>query len=308
MDVERNRPALNPVAPGLARRRWLPPGAAARIDQLWAIALKTIRDPAGLTGLIIVLPLLFVSLFPEVIGARDPLAINPSIRMQPPSTTYLFGTDDFGRDLFSRVVYGMRVSIFSSLGVVLGAALVGVSLGLAAGSASNWIDGLIMRTSDLFIAFPSLILAMAIVAVLGPSLQNSMLALVVIWWPQYARLARAQAITIAHMPYVEAARCVGTSRVGIMLRHILPNSFSPILVKLTLDIGAAILLTAGLSFLGLGVKPPEPELGALVTEGRQFLLVDWWYSTIPGLFIFLAVLGFNLVGDSLRDALDPTLR
>jgi peptide/nickel transport system permease protein len=228
--------------------------------------------------------------------------------MQPPSITYLFGTDDFGRDLFSRVVYGMRVSIFSSLGVVMGAALVGVTLGLAAGSASNWIDGLIMRTSDLFIAFPSLILAMAIVSVLGPSLQNSMLALIVIWWPQYARLARAQAITIAHMPYVEAARCVGTSRVGIMVRHILPNSFSPILVKLTLDIGAAILLTAGLSFLGLGVKPPAPELGALVTEGRQFLLVDWWYSTIPGLFIFLAVLGFNLVGDSLRDALDPTLR
>jgi peptide/nickel transport system permease protein len=287
--------------------RWTPP-AFVRLGGLPGLAAKVIHDPPGLIGLLIIIPILVVSVFPGVTGQRDPLAIAPAMRLLAPAATYPFGTDEFGRDLFARVLYGTQVSIFSSLAVVSGAAVLGVCLGVVAGFTAGWVDGVIMRTADVFIAFPSLILAMAIVAVMGPSLQHAMLALIIIWWPQYARLARGQAISIAHMPYVEAARCVGVGALGIMVRHILPNGYSPLLVKATLDIGAAILLTAGLSFLGLGVQPPNPELGALVTEGRQFLLVAWWYSTIPGLVIFLAVLGFNLVGDTLRDALDPTLR
>lgn len=271
------------------------------------VLLKISREPAGVTGLLIVVPVVLISLVPGVVATRDPLLIDPFVRLQAPSATYLFGTDEFGRDLFARVVYGTQVSLFAALTVVLAAAIVGVSLGLVAGFASSWPDALIMRVADLFIAFPSLVLAMAITAVLGPSLPHAMLALVTVWWPQYARLARAQAISVTHMPYVEAARAVGGGDAWILTRHVLPNSVSPLVVKTTLDIGRAVLTTAALSFLGLGVKPPQPELGALVTAGREFLLVAWWYSTIPGFVIFLAVLGFNLVGDSLRDALDPTL-
>lgn len=290
------------------RRTALGRAVSPRAKTTLATLLRVLRDPAGVAGLLIVVPLAVVSLVPGALGASDPLKIDPAIRLEAPTADHLFGTDEFGRDLFARVLYGTQVSLFAALAVVFGAAAVGVALGLVAGFLSGWIDALIMRAADLFIAFPSLILAMAITSVLGPSLPHAMLALITVWWPQYARLARAQAIAVTHMPYVEAARCVGGGDAWILTRHVLPNSVSPLLVKTTLDIGRAILITAGLSFLGLGAKPPQPELGALVTDGRQFLLVAWWYSTIPGLFIFLAVLGFNLVGDSLRDALDPSLR
>jgi len=195
-----------------------------------------------------------------------------------------------------------------ALGIITGTSIVGTLVGLVAAYIGGAIDDLLMRFADVFISFPALIMAMGIVSLLGASLGNAMLTLVVIWWPQYARLARGQTLRIKELPYVEAARALGASDARILWRHILPNVVQPILIKASLDVGLAILTTASLSFLGLGAKPPSPELGALITQGRTFLLTAWWYATFPGLFIFLSVLGFNLLGDSLRDVLDPTLR
>ncbi len=268
---------------------------------------RLFKGGLGLLGLLIVAVLLAVSLFPGVFARQDPYAINADARMRFPSRSHPFGTDELGRDLYSRVVYGTGISLGSALLVVGVSGVVGTGLGIVAGYYGGWINDLFMRLSDVFIAFPGLIMAMALVSFLGPSLTNAMLALIIIWWPQYARLARSQVVVEKAKPYVEAGRAVGRSDLGLVLRYILPNSWVPLLVKGTLDIGLAILLTSSLSFLGLGAKPPSPELGSLVTQGKEQLLTAWWYSTFPGMVMFLAVLAFNLLGDSLRDALDPTL-
>ncbi len=269
---------------------------------------RWVTNPLGLFGLAIISLFTFTALFPGAITTEDPLSVEPNIRLLPPSRSHYFGTDELGRDLFSRVAYGTRISLLSALVAVFGATLVGTGLGLFAGYFGGKLDEGIMRVSDVFISFPSLILAMALVAVLGRGLGNAMLAVTFVWWPQYARLTRGQVLVLRRVAYVEAARSTGATNWRILWRHILPNGMPVVLVKASLDIGTAVLITAGLSFLGLGVRPPTPELGALVTQGREFLLSAWWYATFPGFAIFAIVFGFNLVGDTLRDILDPTLR
>jgi peptide/nickel transport system permease protein len=249
-----------------------------------------------------------IVLFPSLFATHDPFIISAGEIHAPPSSENWFGTDELGRDVYSRVIYGVRISLGSGLFVVLGALVIGAVVGTYAGYRGGGIDNALMRIADVFLAFPGLVMAMAFVAALGPGLRNAMLALIIIWWPQYARLVRGQVLVLKEFPYVEAARATGARDIRILVRHMLPNFFAPLFVKGTLDVGHAILLTAGLSFLGLGAQPPTPELGAMVTTGRLHILTSWWYSTFPGLAIFIAVLAVNLVGDGLRDLLDPTLR
>ena len=252
--------------------------------------------------------LFLIIVFPHEFATHDPLLISTSNKHEPPSTENWFGTDELGRDVYSRVIFGMRPSFTAGLVVVGGALFVGTLMGTVAGYRGGFTDDFIMRISDIFLAFPSLIMAMTVTAVLGPGLQNAMLALIVVWWPQYARLSRGLVVSVKHSLFVEAAKSIGASEGRVLFRHLLPNIITPIFVKGTLDLGQAILLTAALSFLGLGVQPPDPELGSMVTAGRNFIVTSWWYSTFPGLIIFIAVLAINLVGDGLRDILDPVLK
>jgi len=273
----------------------------------WRRFSTAVRGGSGVAGAAIVVVLLIVAAVPGAFTPRDPYAINTDVRMRGPSLAHPFGTDDLGRDLYARVVYGTRITLGSAVLVVATSAVAGTILGLIAGYFGRAVGELLMRVADVFIAFPSLIMAMGIVTLLGPSLVHAMMAVMVIWWAEYARLARSQVLVEKAKPYVEAARSIGRGDLGILRCHILPNAWVPLLIKATLDLGVAVLLTASLSFMGLGAQPPTPELGVLVTDGRRFLLTAWWYSTFPGLAMFLMVFGWNLVGDSLRDALDPTL-
>jgi len=222
----------------------------------------------------------------------------------------LFGTDDLGRDYFSRIIMAAPLDLLIAIIVVASALLIGVVLGVASGYYGGWIDEAIMRITDIFLSIPGLILALAFTAALGPGLLNIMTALVITWWPGYTRLIRGQTLSIRENLYVEAARAVGVPSSRIVLRHVLPNAFAPVLVNATLDMGAVILVASALSFLGLGVQPPDPEWGAMVSDGRLYIIAQgwWWLSTFPGLSILFASLGFNLAGDGLRDILDPRLR
>lgn len=267
-----------------------------------------VRDPLALFGLCwIGLLLVFAAAGPWLAPYPDQGAgrTNVDTRLLPPSAQHLMGTDELGRDIFSRIIYGARPALAASLVVVLLAVLVGVPLGAAAGYFGGWVDEIIMRFTDLFLAFPSLLLAMAIVALLGPSLFNAVAALVVSWWPWYTRLVRGVTVTLRQQYFVEAARSIGVRDSMIILRHILPNSLTPVLVQATLDIGTVILATTSLAFIGLGTQPPNADWGLMIEEGRGFLRDHWWYSTFPGLAIFLTVLAFNLIGDTLRDVFDP---
>jgi len=261
----------------------------------------------GALGALILLALAVVALFPGLVARHDPYAIDADRRLEPPSAAHPFGTDELGRDVWSRVAHGTRLSLGSALLVVAVSGSAGTALGLGAGYFGGRAGEVVMRVADVFIAFPALIIAMGITAFLGPGLTHAILAVMVIWWPQYARLARGQVLAETVKAYVEAARALGLSDLAILARHVLPNAWVPLAIKATMDVGLALLLTASLSFLGLGVKPPTPELGSLVTQGREHLLGAWWYTTFPGLVIFLTVLACNLLGDSLRDALDPVL-
>jgi peptide/nickel transport system permease protein len=271
---------------------------------------RTLRrlSPLGWVSLIIALLAAAVSIMPGVFASDAPLAINVIQRLRPPSPEAWFGTDELGRDLYSRTIYGVRLSLGSALGVVLLTALVGIPVGILAGYLGGWLDSVLMRLADMFISFPSLIMAMAIVTVIGPGLTNAMIALVIVWWPQYARLARGQVLQLREMPFVEAASALGARSLRIMARHLLPNALTPLAVKMSLDVSVAILATASFSFLGLGAAPPSPELGSLVTQGRNYFLEAWWYTTLPGAVILFISLAFNVIADDLRDLLDPSLR
>jgi len=244
----------------------------------------------------------------DFLAPYKPLAVDITNRLQPPSVQHFFGTDEFGRDVFSRLLSGAKYSIQTGVVVLAIAIPLGSILGAIAGYFGGKYDEVIMRITDVFLAFPSLILAMAVSAALGPSLQNVMLSLIVVWWPAYARLVRGQALSVRENAYIEAARSMGASRVRIIFQHILPNSISPVIVRATLEMGMVIIWAAGLSFLGFGAQPPSPEWGRLITEGRIYIFQAWWITAFPGLAILLVVLGFNLLGDGLRDILDPKLR
>jgi len=265
-------------------------------------------SPLGWVAMVVALVAILIALFPDQFATRDSLAIDIRNRLDPPSAQAWFGTDELGRDLYSRAMQGIRLSLGSALGVVLLTALVGIPVGILSGFLGGWLDVVLMRIADMFIAFPQLIMAMAIVTVLGPGLTNAMIALAIVWWPQYARLARGQVLQLREVQFVEAATALGARSGRIMARHLLPNSLTPLIVKMSLDVSVAILATASFSFLGLGAAPPSPELGSLVTQGRNYFLQAWWYTTLPGAVILVLSLSFNIIADDLRDMLDPTLR
>ncbi|MDD2573703.1 MAG: ABC transporter permease [Firmicutes bacterium] len=262
-------------------------------------------------SLVVVILLILIALvapyivpYPEHIETET----NPEDKLLLPSGDYFFGTDELGRDVFSRVLYGTRISLQTALVAVGLALLIGIPLGAIAGATGGIVDEIIMRITDIFLSFPPLLLAIAIAAFLGPSLENAMLAIAVSWWPWYTRLIRGQAVSIRERQFVKAARAIGTPPMKIVFGHIVPNCIAPVIVQASMDIGGVILTIASLSFLGLGAQPPTPEWGLMVSTSRNYFLNAWWYSIFPGLAIFVTVLVFNLLGDGLREILDPKTR
>jgi peptide/nickel transport system permease protein len=259
-------------------------------------------------GVTLVVIVVFAAAFGSLLAPHAPSEISLLDRLKPPSRSHLFGTDDLGRDLFSRVLAGARISLEVAAIVLSLSVAFGTLLGILAGLVGGLVDELIMRATDLFLAFPALILASAIAASLGPSLSHTVVALAIVYWPWYARLARGQVLSLREREFVVAARVAGASTPRIVARELLPNVLPIVVVQTSLDVGYAILFTSSLSFLGLGAQPPTPEWGAMMTDARGFLQDFWWYPTFPGLALAITVLGFNLVGDGLRDWLDPRLR
>lgn len=272
------------------------------INPFW---FKFKRNPLTLFGLVLLLLIILLSIFAPLISSYDPTKINITERFSPPSAKHWFGTDEVGRDIFTRIIYGARLSLGVGVAVVLSAGIVGTIIGSVSGYFGGRIDQIIMRVMDMILAFPSLVLAMALAATLGPNLQNAMLAIAIIKIPVYVRLARAETLALREKLYVKAAVTFGIKPWRIIARHIVPNAVSPVVIQVTLDIGDAILLVATLGFLGLGAQPPTPEWGAMISVGWKYLLDYWWYPTFPGLALFLASCGFNLIGDGIRDILDP---
>jgi peptide/nickel transport system permease protein len=261
------------------------------------------RQPLAIAGAVIAVAWIIIAVFAPLIAPHDPLAQNfpPS---QSPSLHYFFGTDELGRDVFSRVIYGSRVSLPIALALVAIAMTIGSILGAIAGYFRGFADGVLMRTADLVFAFPAIILAMVVAAVLGRGLFNAALAIVVVAWPSYARVVRSLVLSIGDSEYVQSARLLGATSRRTLVRDVLPNVAGPVFVLATLDLATAILLLSGLSFLGLGAQPPTAEWGSMVAEGTQYFQW-WWIGTFPGLAIFTVVLAFNFLGDSLRDVFDP---
>jgi peptide/nickel transport system permease protein len=267
-----------------------------------------VRDPLSLVSTIAIILFVVVAIFAKQI-APFPLEgagkTNVSNSMLPPSLEHPFGADKLGRDVLSRVIIGAQPALIIPIGVVLFAIMIGAPLGALAGYKGGWVDELIMRITDLFLAFPSLLLAMAIASALGRGLGKAAFALVISWWPWYTRLVRGVTISLKERYFVEAAKATGVRDSVIILRHILPNTISPILVQATVDLGTVILAMGGLAFLGLGTQPPAPDWGLMVSEGRTYILTQPWIATFPGIAIFVVVLAFNLLGDTLRDIFDP---
>ncbi|WP_027877733.1 nickel transporter permease [Meiothermus cerbereus] len=265
---------------------------------------RFLRNPGGLIGLFLLIMLVLVALLAPII-APDPINQNIAQRLQPPSAEHWLGTDQLGRDVWARVAHGAGISLRVGFGVVILAVLIGVGVGLLAGTLGGAWDNLLMRVTDIFFAFPSLILAMAIAAALGPNLNNTIMAVALVSWPIYARLVRANVLALREREFVEAARAMGASQGRLMFRHLLPNTLTPIFVQASFDVGGAILTAAGLSFIGFGAQPPTPEWGAMVSETRSYIAEAIWAPTAPAMGILLTVLAFNLLGDALRDVLDP---
>lgn len=266
------------------------------------------RSPLSIVGTVLIVILLAVAALASWIVTQDPFAQDFSVRLQPPSRAHPFGTDQFGRDIYSRVVFGSRIALQIILIVSVISGGVGTIVGLIAGYFGGRVDEVLMRLTDMFLAFPSLVLAMAFAVALGPSLPNMILAISLVTWTPYARLARGETLRTKTQDFVEAARAMGASDSRIIGRHIVPLTVSVLIVQLTLRMGGIALTAAGLGFLGLGAQPPTPEWGAMVSDGRGYLVNQWWMSTLPGSAIAAAVLGFNLLGDGIRDILDPHLR
>jgi peptide/nickel transport system permease protein len=274
----------------------------------WTIGLRRLaRHRAAMAGAAVVAAFLLSALVAPHVARYDPTEPHFDSRLRPPAGPFLLGTDSFGRDIVSRLLYGGRTSLSVGVISVVLSFLLGLPLGVAAGYYGGHVDDLIMRTIDVWLAFPGLLLAIGIVGVLGPSLRNVMVAIGIAGVPGVARLVRGSVLSIKQEAYIEVARAVGGRDGHIIRAHVLPNVLAPAVVLLTLRLGTAILTGVGLSFLGLGVQPPAAEWGAMVAEGRAYLQQAWWVSTIPGIAIFLSVMGFNLLGDGLRDALDPRL-
>lgn len=266
------------------------------------------RSPLSMIGLAIVAALIVVAVLAPYIAPYDPIEQNLSMRLSPPSSSHIFGMDTLGRDIFSRVVYGCRITLEIAFVITLIGGSAGSLVGVIAGYSGGKVDEALMRVTDMFLAFPRLILALAFAAALGPSLVNMIIAISIVDWPIYARLARGQALSAKREDFVEAARAMGAGTWRIIFLHVLPVCLSPIIVQITLRLGDVILTAAGLGFLGLGAQPPIPEWGVMVSDGRNFIMTEWWIATFPGFAIMTVVLGFNLLGDGVRDIMDPRLR
>jgi len=274
---------------------------------LKVIRSQTHKNPLMVGGLVICILWFAMSLVPNLVAPYGPLEQNIRERLQPPSASHFFGTDQLGRDVLSRVLYGGRISLPAGLLVVVSAAIVGTAMGSVAGYIGGAWDETLMRITEVFMSFPIIILAMAVTAALGPSTINAVVAMVVVWWPNYARIVRSLVLSVKANEYVQAARAIGASRAYILFRTILPNCVAPAVVMATLDIGNAILIFASLSFLGLGPEPSAAEWGRMVADGIDYF-DQWWLSAFPGIAIFTVILSFNLVGDGLRDLIDPRTR
>jgi peptide/nickel transport system permease protein len=267
-----------------------------------------LTSPLTVIGLILILSFAICALLAPVLAPMDPTDQILSLRLTPPSPGHWLGMDQLGRDVLSRLLFGARISLMVGLVVVASAGSVGTMVGLFAGYAGGTVDETLMRLTDIFFAFPPLILAMSIAGALGPNLNNAMIAIAVVTWPVYARLVRGQVLALRQQEFIEAARGIGASTPRILFRHLLPNTLAPILVQASFDMGGAILAAAGLSFIGFGARPPTPEWGVMISEGSKFFSTQPWLSFFPGLAILLTVTAFNLIGDGLRDTLDPRLR
>ena len=269
--------------------------------------MRAVRNnPLAIFGIFVAIMFLLIASFPGLFTEHDPIKISPRDRLLVPSPEHLFGTDELGMDIYARVIYGARTTSKAIIVVLAIAVGVGSVMGSVAGYFGGWFDNVVMRITDIFIGFPPLILALAVNAVLGRGFTQTVAAVALTWWPSYARMIRAQILTVKHEQYVTAARAAGVRPAGILVRHVLRNSIDPIIVSITLDVGYIALATAALSFVGLGAAHPTPEWGRMVAQGRDDLLVQWWYSTYPGMALFLLVVSFNLIGELLRDWLDPS--
>ncbi|SDY63761.1 ABC transporter permease [Citreimonas salinaria] len=273
----------------------------------WYKGWLTLRsNTLAMLGLIVLAFLILVAIFAPLLATHDPFAQDLGQRLLAPGEGgHLFGTDNLGRDIYSRLLYGARISLYIVLLVVMVAPVVGLIVGTVAGYAGGWIDIVLMRVTDIFLAFPRLILALAFVAALGAGIENAVLAISLTAWPPYARIARAETLTIRHADYIHAIRLQGAGPLRVVTRHIWPLCISSLVIRVTLDMAGIILTAAALGFLGLGAQPPSPEWGAMISDGRQYILDSWWVATIPGIAIFTISLAFNLLGDGLRDVLDP---
>ncbi|MFW6273699.1 MAG: nickel transporter permease [Halanaerobium sp.] len=277
-------------------------------ESLWTISFRRMcKSRTAIIGIIIIILFTLIALFAPHISPYDPMEQNFIKSFRPPSSEHFLGTDEFGRDVFSRIIYGARISLQIGFVAVFISLIVGVLLGLIAGYYGSWIDMIIMRLMDLMLSFPYILLALVIMSILGPGIYNAMVAIGIVYVPQYARIVRSSVLSVKKMEYVMAARALGANDIRIILKHIFLNSMAPIIIQTTLSIGRAIINAAGLSFLGLGAQPPTPEWGAMLSNGQDFLRNAPWIATFPGIAIALLVLGFNLVGDGLRDAFDPRL-
>jgi peptide/nickel transport system permease protein len=301
LDVERART----VAPSIGGLGQIP----RRQSSLWGDAARRLRrDKAAVAGFVIILGLTFLAAFGPAVAPHSPTDQSFIDKLKPPSRAHLMGTDEFGRDTFSRVIYGARVALRVGLTPVIFALVIGVAAGLAAGYYGGVTDQIIMRLSDILLAFPWLLLAIGIMAILGPGINNVIIAVAIIYVPAFARIVRGSVLTIKEREYVEAARAIGQPDLQIMTRHILSNAWAPIIVQATLSVGQAIIYAAGLSFIGLGTQPPAADWGVMLKSGHEFLRDSPWMGLFPGLAILVTVLAFNLFGDGLRDALDPRIR
>lgn len=292
-------------------REWLTTDAPtsrrhARLANLYQGWLTLRANSMAMFGLGILLALLLVALLAPVLSPHDPFEQSLSNRLQPLGAEgHILGTDSLGRDILSRLIYGSRITLYIVALVALIAPVAGLLVGTVAGYVGGWADTVLMRITDIFLAFPRLVLALAFVAALGAGIENAVLAISLTAWPPYARIARAETLTIRSADYISAIRLQGAGALRIITKHIWPLCISSLIVRVTLDMAGIILAAAGLGFLGLGAQPPSPEWGAMISEGRRFILDHWWVATVPGLAIFTVSLAFNLLGDGLRDVLDP---
>lgn len=279
----------------------------ASLGRAYVVWRRFSENRLALLGLVIILALLLTAGFADVLAPHNPLQGDlRNARLLPPGAEgYVLGTDDQGRDILSRLIHGSRLTLIVVVLVAIIAAPVGLLVGTVSGYAGGWIDAVLMRITDIFLAFPKLVLALALVAALGPGIENAILAIAVTSWPPYARIARAETMTFRQSEFISAVRLMGASPFRIVLRHVMPLCLSSLIVRVTLDMAGIILTAAGLGFLGLGAQPPLPEWGAMIASGRRFILDQWWVAAMPGFAILIVSLGFNLLGDGLRDALDP---